>query len=87
MYGSVTAKDISILLFNEGVVLDKKHIVLHLPIKTLGTHTVALKLPENVPCEILIEIKPDRIVEKKKKKEVKAENIEGENLENSEENK
>ena len=76
MYGSVTSKDIVVLLFNEGVTLDKKYVALHLPIKTLGTHTISLKLPENVLCDIFIEIKPDRIVEKKKKKEVKEQDAE-----------
>jgi large subunit ribosomal protein L9 len=71
MYGSVSSKDIAVLLFNEGVTLDKKHVALHSAIKTLGTHTISLKLPESVVCEIIIEIKPDRIVEKKKKKEAK----------------
>lgn len=67
MYGSVSSKDIVTLLFNEGTEIDKRQVALHLPLKTLGNHSVTLKLPEDVTCEISLEIKPDRVVEKKKK--------------------
>ncbi|MCH9617642.1 MAG: hypothetical protein SP4CHLAM5_10010 [Chlamydiia bacterium] len=67
MYGSVTVKDLVEFLFNEGIKIEKKHVLLPLPIKTLGTHTVNLRLPEEVLATVSIEIKPDRLVEKKKK--------------------
>lgn len=86
MYGSISAKDIVTLLFNEGVTLEKRQVALHLPLKSLGTHTVTLKLPEEVTCDISIEIKPDRIIEKKKK-EVKPEVAADATEENTEENK
>lgn len=68
MYGSVTIADILTLLFNDGVKLEKKHVALHMPIKSLGKHEVTLKLPEDVVAKITIEVKPDRVIEKKKKK-------------------
>jgi large subunit ribosomal protein L9 len=67
MYGSVTVKDIVEFLFNEGVKIEKKHVLLPMPIKTLGTHAVNLRLPEEVLATVSIEIKPDKIIEKKKK--------------------
>ena len=67
MYGSVSSREIVALLFNEGITIEKKQVALHLPLKYLGTHSVTLKLPEDISCVISIEIKPDRIVEKKKK--------------------
>lgn len=81
MYGSVSAKDIVDFLFNEGVKIERRNVMLHLPIKTLGTHAINLRLPEEVMATISIEIKPDRIIEKKKKVEKKVE----ENVEGSEE--
>ncbi|MCH9620901.1 MAG: hypothetical protein S4CHLAM20_03090 [Chlamydiia bacterium] len=70
MYGSVAINDILTLLSNEGFKLEKKNVALHLPIKSLGKHEVTLKLPEDVMATISVEVKPDRIVEKKKKKKV-----------------
>ena len=67
MYGSVSIKDIAEFLFNEGFKIEKKHILLPLPIKTLGTHSIKLRLPEEIMASVSIEIKPDRIIEKKKK--------------------
>jgi large subunit ribosomal protein L9 len=67
MYGSVSAKDIAEMLFNEGINIEKKHVVLHLPIRSLGKHSVPIKLPEGVMVTISLEIVPDRIIEKKKK--------------------
>jgi large subunit ribosomal protein L9 len=80
MYGSVSVADILTLLLNDGVKLEKKHVALHMPIKSLGNHQVTLKLPEDVMAQITVEVKPDRIIEKKKKviEEPKAEAAEGE---------
>lgn len=80
MYGSVTSKDIVTLLFNEGVEIERKNIVLHLPLKFIGKHEVPLRLPENVMVTITVEIKPDRIIEKKKKAakaDLEAQGVEG----------
>lgn len=67
MYGSISVKDIVDFLASEGLDIEKKHVLLPLPIKTLGTHTVNLRLPEEVFAAVSIEIKPDRVIEKKKK--------------------
>nr|MCH9811612.1 50S ribosomal protein L9 [bacterium] len=67
MYGSVSAKDIVDFLFNEGMKIERRNVMLHLPIKTLGTHAIKLRLPEEVMATISLEIKPDKVIEKKKK--------------------
>ena len=74
MYGSVTNKDIVDLLYNSDIQVTKKSVALHSPIKSLGTHSIKLKLPEDVEANITLEIKPDRVIEKKKK-EVKESSI------------
>ncbi len=54
MYGSVGAADIVRLLENEGITLERRHVTLAQPIKTLGTHPVQLKLKEGVPALITV---------------------------------
>jgi large subunit ribosomal protein L9 len=76
MYGSVSSKDVAEMIFNEGIKIEKRNVVLHLPIKTLGKHSILIKLPEGIMVNISLEIKPDRIVEKKKKaKDVEVEAV------------
>ena len=67
MYGSVSAKDVVDFLFNEGIKIERRNVMLHLPIKTLGTHAIKLRLPEEVIATVSLEIKPDKVVEKKKR--------------------
>lgn len=54
LYGSVTTNDILEALANEGIVLEKKQIVLEEPIKTLGIYTVPLKLDPEVEANVKI---------------------------------
>lgn len=57
MYGSVTQQDIAHLLKEQlNVSIEKRHVVLLKPFKTLGTHEVILKLKEGVPATIHLEI-------------------------------
>ena len=65
MYGSVTVADIVEILAKEGYEVDKKHIALHHPIKVIGNHHVALKLPEGVEASVGLTVKPDREIKKK----------------------
>lgn len=87
MYGSVSVQDIVELLFNNGVEITKKQVVLHMPIKSLGVHKVALKLPEEVTASVSIEVQPDRVIKKKeeKKEEVAVESEEETNEEQPQE--
>jgi large subunit ribosomal protein L9 len=54
LYGSVTASDIAEYLEKEGVVLDKRRILLEEPIRALGIYTVPVKLHPEVTGEIRV---------------------------------
>lgn len=56
MYGSVSAIDIVRLFENEGIVIERRHVVLTHPIKTLGVHPINLKLKEGVPAHITLKV-------------------------------
>lgn len=60
MYGSVGAVDIARLFEEKGHVVEKRHVMLPQPIKTLGTHNITLKLKEGVPaaCTLTIDAEP-----------------------------
>jgi large subunit ribosomal protein L9 len=59
MYGSVAAVDIVRLFEKEGIVLERRNVVLLQPIKTLGEHVIQLKLKEGVPATITLKIESD----------------------------
>ena len=59
MYGSVAAVDIVRLFEKEGIVLERRNVALLQPIKTLGEHTIQLKLKEGVPAQIILKIESD----------------------------
>lgn len=59
MYGSVSAIDIARLLQAKGYTFEKKNISLLQPIKTLGSHTVHLKLKEGVAATFTLEVQPE----------------------------
>ena len=44
LFGSVTTRDIAAALKDEEVTIDRRHIVIPEPIKSVGVHTVQLKL-------------------------------------------
>lgn len=46
-FGSITSSDISLLLKNEGIEVDKKHIVLDEPIKHPGVYDIKVHLHEH----------------------------------------
>ena len=57
MYGSVTNKEIAEALQTQaGITVDRKKITLPDPIKTLGRHTVNIKLHPQAPAQLRIEI-------------------------------
>lgn len=73
MYGSVTAAEVATILEGNGFAVDKKSVALHHPIRTIGNYEIQLKLPEDVEASFGLEVKPDRVIEKKKKAAKKAE--------------
>ena len=52
MFGAVTANDLHEKLAQAGVEIDKRKILLHTPVKTLGQHTVKIKLHAEVSLEL-----------------------------------
>ncbi len=56
LFGSITAQDIADALAREGHEVDKRRIELEHPIKTLGHHTVGIKLQHEVRAEVHLSI-------------------------------
>ena len=56
LYGSVTASEIADLLDREGLVVDRRKIVMDEPIKMLGEHSVHVKLHREVVGTVRIQV-------------------------------
>jgi large subunit ribosomal protein L9 len=54
LFGSVTSRDIAEALAQKGVTVDHKRIVLPEPIKTIGYHTVDVKLGNGVTGKVKV---------------------------------
>jgi large subunit ribosomal protein L9 len=54
LFGSVTTRDIEEALRDKGVTIDHKKIVLDEPIKTIGFHTVEIKLGQSVRGKVKV---------------------------------
>jgi large subunit ribosomal protein L9 len=63
MFGAVTANDIHDKLTAAGITLDKKKIHLHTPVKTLGQHTVKVKLHADVSVELTFDVVSENPIE------------------------
>lgn len=63
MFGAITASDIHDKLAASGVELDKKKIHLFTPVKTLGKHTVRVKLHADVAVELGFDIVSENPIE------------------------
>lgn len=59
LYGSVAAYDIVKLLEKEDIKIEKKNVALAQAIKTLGTHTIQLKLKEGVTASFTLQVVSD----------------------------
>jgi large subunit ribosomal protein L9 len=59
MYGSVGASDIVRLFDAEGVKMEKRHVMLVHPIKSLGVHPIQLKLKEGIPAAVTLHVIPE----------------------------
>lgn len=55
-FGAITAKEIEAALKTSGFTLEKKSLQLAEPIKTLGTHSVAVKLHPEVSANIKVDV-------------------------------
>jgi len=56
LFGSVTAQHLADLLSQKGLEVDRRKIVLQEPIKTLGEHTVAIRLRSDVVAEFKVKV-------------------------------
>ena len=56
LYGSVTTRDISNLISNEGVTVSRKHIALNQPIKELGIYDVSIIFHPEVESKIKLRV-------------------------------
>lgn len=59
MYGSVTTADIAHALAAKGVQVEKRKILLHDPIKSVGEHTVQVKIHRDVTAEVKVKVVPE----------------------------
>jgi large subunit ribosomal protein L9 len=56
LFGSVTAQQVQAALKEQGVDVDRRKIELSEPIKTLGNHTVNVRLSAGLSAEIKLEV-------------------------------
>jgi len=56
LYGSVTSQDIAEALAGQGIVVDRKRIVLEEPIKVLGAYTVSVCLHPEVTAQAQLSV-------------------------------
>jgi large subunit ribosomal protein L9 len=56
LYGSVSARDVADLIAAEGHEINKNHVVLNTPIKTIGLHEIPLHLHGEVNAKVTINI-------------------------------
>jgi large subunit ribosomal protein L9 len=59
LFGSITAQDIADALVSAGHTVDKRKIELEHPIKSLGTHTVPVRLHADVQAVISVTVVPE----------------------------
>lgn len=57
LFGSVTAQNLADLLAEKGLEVDRRKIVLDEPIKSVGEHTVAIRLRSDVHAEFKVTVK------------------------------
>ncbi len=56
LYGSVTNQDVAEALAGQGIVVDRKRIVLEEPIKALGEYAVAVRLHPEVTAQAQVSV-------------------------------
>jgi large subunit ribosomal protein L9 len=59
LFGSVTAKDISDALEAQKYHVERRRVLLDEPIRTLGEHTVNLRLHRDVTAQIKVMVEPE----------------------------
>ena len=59
LFGSVTSADIAAALEGQGIVIDRKIIVLAEPIKTLGEYRVQVRAGYQTTAQVLVQVVPE----------------------------
>ncbi len=63
MFGAITGNDIHEKLVAAGLTIDKRRILLHTPVKTLGQHEVKIKLHADVTVELKFDVVSENPIE------------------------
>jgi large subunit ribosomal protein L9 len=63
MFGAITANDIHDKLVADGFEIEKRRILLHTPVKTLGQHTVKIKLHADVSVDLNFDVVSENPIE------------------------
>jgi large subunit ribosomal protein L9 len=61
MYGSVTSADIATALHAKGFEVEKRKIVLPDAIKSVGEHTVPVKIHRDVTAQVKVKVVPEKL--------------------------
>jgi large subunit ribosomal protein L9 len=56
LFGSITAQDLADALVAQGQTVDKRRIELEHPIKTVGQHTIPVRLHQDVTAEVRLTV-------------------------------
>ena len=59
LFGSITSQDIAAALAAQGFTVDKRKLELEHPIKTVGFHSVTVRLQADVHAEVKVNIVPE----------------------------
>lgn len=59
LFGSITSQDVADALSQQGHPVDRRRIELEHPIKTVGTHTVSVRLHPEVHAELRVSVVPE----------------------------
>jgi large subunit ribosomal protein L9 len=59
LFGSITSQDIAAALTEQGFTVDKRKLELEHPIKTIGFHSVTVRLQSDVHAEVKVNIVPE----------------------------
>ncbi|MBP2647694.1 MAG: rplI [Gemmatimonadetes bacterium] len=59
LFGSITSQDIAAALTEQGFTVDRRKLELEHPIKTIGFHSVTVRLQSDVHAEVKVNIVPE----------------------------
>ncbi len=61
LFGSVTNIDIEKALQEQGVIIDRRKIILAEPLKQLGTYTVPIRLSRDIEASVTVQVRPESV--------------------------